>query len=316
MQKLEQSRAERFREKQKERNDRSKEWQAIIGQNLSLVICLMIPVLLVSTIFTETSFPKLCQALATNAVMTIILFVYGERVTIGMGAQAGKLDDEYIEAQRVFREKKDAIKRRGVMEMDLFCEWQIDEELIRSKKKMCRTLHIRYDDYVANMQGLSNEQLVQRYGKVKAREISLINAIKPIELSPDIILGEGGDRDRRGVPINAEEYIKKETYGKVGLLKSVVTVVFTVGIDFAAVGNVSWAMIIYTAYKLIALLIRMKKGYDKGAAAYNKIEVQHLNSRSEYIDLYSEFLDTPRLYEKVRKEYGGDELLELGMDEG
>ena len=63
--------------------------------------------------------------------------------------------------------------------------------------------------------------------------------------------------------------------------------------------------IVFAIYRLIAVLLRMKVGFDKGAKAYNTVEVKHRESQIYYIDRYDEFLETPGLYEAAAERYGG-----------
>ncbi len=297
------TRIETMQERQKLRNDKSKYWAAVIGQNMSLAVCLMIPAFLITLIWTETSMPELGASLGMETILTAALFIFAEWAAINVGVPSGKLDDEYIAIQAAFQARKAEVKARGILKMGVFCDWQIDEELTGAKKALCRKLKIDWRRYQAEMAPLGEAELVEKYGKVKGRMIHRINDLEPIELTPELILGEQRDGLRGGISIGGEEYVARQKYGKMNLVRSILTIVLTVGIGFTFAPGVSWGKIVFTIYRLIAIFIRMKVGFDKGAKAFNQIEVKHRESQIYYMDRYEEFLGTPGLYEAVAEKY-------------
>lgn len=299
------TRIEMMQERQKLRNDKSKYWAAVIGQNMSLAVCLMIPAFLITLIWTETTLPKLGASLGMETLLTAALFIFAEWAAINVGVPSGKLDDGYVAIQKTFQDRKAEIKALGIIKMGVFCEWQIDEELTAAKKAMCRKLKIDWQTYRAEMAPLTEEELIAKYGKVKGRMIHRINSLEPIELTPEMILGEQQDGLRGGISIGGEEYVANQKYGKLNLLKSVLTIVLTVGIGFTFAPGLSWGKIVFTIYRLIAVFIRMKTGFDKGAKAFNRVEVKHRESQIYYMDRYEEFLGTHGLYEVAAERYGG-----------
>lgn len=305
----EKSRIERFHEKQKIQNDKTKYWAAVIGQNLSLAVCFMIPILLVGIIWTDLKFPELGGSLAAETLLTAALFIFAEWSAINVGIPSGKLDDDYLSIQRVFSQRKDETKKRGVLKMGVFCDWQIDEELITAKKTMCRKAKLDWRVYKTELASLSEEQLIERFGKARGREIYKINCLEPIELTPEMILGDGAGRLRGGISKSGDEYVHEQKTDWQHMIIIALTIVLTVGIGFVFSPELSWGTVIYTAYRMIAVFIRMKVGFDKGARAYNHIEVKHRESQIFYMDKYDEFLDTDGLYEAVAEKYSDSGII-------
>lgn len=290
-------------DKMKERNTRQKNLAKMIGQNLSLYICIMIPVILIGLIWTDSSLPKLGWGLLGDAILTVALLIIGERSMINVGVNGGKLDDEYLETLSRFREIVANVKKIGVLMLDPFCDWQIDLELRRAKQTRCRRIGIKFHDYQEKYEGKPFDELVKMVGAEKAAQIQDINNLKPIDLNPDLLLTEGvGKCDRRDIPEGAWEYIQKKKYGKIGIAISVATAVFTVTIALTLTKDVTIARVIYTAVKLTALLYRMTNGYNNGAKAYNMKEVAHLNAKIEYLSEYEEFMEK-KLYLTIAEDY-------------
>ena len=300
---------EEMQERQKLRNDKSKYWAAVIGQNMSMAVCLMIPVFLVALIWTDTTLPKLGASLAMDTLLTAALFIFAEWAAIGVGIPSGKLDDDFLAMEEAFKNRKAEIKARGILKMGVFCDWQIDDELVGAKKAYCRKYKIDYKQYRSTMAHMTEQELIDGYGKVKGRLIHKINCLEPIELTPELILGEQRKGLRGGISIAGEDYVDEQKYGKAKLARSVLTIVFTVGIGFAFSPGVTWGKIVFTIYRLIAVLIRMKTGFDKGAKAYNQVQVEHRESQIYYMDKYEEFLNTPGLYDAAAAKYGDGEIV-------
>ena len=290
-------------QRMRDHNAKQKNLAKMIGQNLSLYICIMIPVLLVGLIWTESSLPKLGWGLLGDGILTVALFVIGERSMLNVGIIGGKLDDEYIENRKIFREVVSKVKGIGILMLEPFCDWQTDMELERAKRTRCRRIGIKYDAYKEQYEGKTFEELKDMVGIEKATKLTEINKLKPIDLNPDLLLPEGGgNRERRDIPKGAEQYIEKKRYGKVGIAVSVFTAVFTVAISLAITKDITIARVLYTAVKLVALLFRMANGYNNGAKAYNTMEVRHLSAKIEYLDEYAEFMDK-KLYLQIADQY-------------
>ena len=300
---------EEMQERQKLRNDKSKYWAAVIGQNMSMAVCLMIPVFLITLIWTDTTLPKLGASLAMDTLITAVLFVAGEFAALSVGIPSGKLDDDYLAMEDAFRKRVVEIKARGILKMGIFCEWQIAAELVGAKKAYCRKYKIDYKKYKSEMAHLSEDELIRKYGKDKGKRIHEINCLDPIELTPELILGEQCNGLRGGISISGEDYVDKHRRSKWNLVWSVLSVVFTVGVGFAFSPGVTWGRIAFTIYQLIAVLLRMNKGFNKGVRAYNKIQVEHRESQIYYMDKYEEFLNTPGLYEAAAAKYGDGEIV-------
>lgn len=309
------SRIDTMHERQKLRNDKSKYWTAVIGQNMSLAVCFMIPVFLITLIWTETTLPNLGASLAMDTLLTAALFVFAEQSAINVGVPSGRLDDTYLAIEAAFQARKAEIKKKGILKMDVFCEWQIDEELEGAKKAYCRKYKIDWKTYQEKMACKSEQELINDYGKVKGKMIWKINSLDPIELTPELILGESRRGLRGGISIAGEEYVEKEKYSGSKIAKTILTIVFTVGIGFTFSPGITWGKVAFTIYRLIAVFIRMKVGFDRGAKAFHTVEVKHRESQIWYIDMYDEFLETKGLYEAAEQKYGGANLINLDSKE-
>jgi hypothetical protein len=64
------------------------------------------------------------------------------------------------------------------------------------------------------------------------------------------------------------------------------TGLLTVTVAVTLTKDITFARVLYTLFKLIMLLFRMAKGYDRGARAYNTVEVRQYRARANYLRQY------------------------------
>ena len=290
-------------EKMKSYNEKQKNLAKTIGQNLSLYICIMIPMLMVGLIWTESSLPTLGWGLVGDGLLTVALFVIGERSMLSVGVTGGKMDDEYLDVRKTFRGIVSKVRSVGVLMLDPFCDWAIDQELVRAKKTRLRRLGIKYTEYQERYEGKTLEELREMVNIEKAVKITEIANLKPIDLNPEMLMTENyGNRDRRDIPEGAEHYIDRKRYGWKALAISVLTGLFTVAISLSLTKDITIARVLYTIVKLVALMYRMTKGYSNGAKAYNTMQVNHLTAKIEYLGDYLEFVEK-KIYLRVADQY-------------
>ena len=292
-------RAEDF---QKRYNVRAKGLATIIGKNLTLFVCMLVPFLLIGFIWTEFGPVEIGPRLLSDGVLTVSLFVVGEVMMTRLGADGGKLDTEYIKSKDEYDGLVRKVGEVGALLMGIFCAWQIDLEMEQAIHSRLRILRIPPKVWI-EIKDLSRAELERMYGKTKAKKIIEIRELKPIELNEAILLYDGDRSGRGGVPISAEEYLKSRSHFIKTFIACVFTGLLTVTVAVTLTQDITFARVIYTIFKLVMLIFRMAKGYDRGARAYNTIEVRQYKARSNYLRAYVKFV-TDKIYLKVGDRYG------------
>lgn len=289
--------------RERRRNENAKRMAKTITQNLYTYLCIAIPFLLLATIWTDFTLPKVGWGLAGDGILTVVLMVVGERLMVKVGTFGGKLDDDYTAAVARCKATRAEAKKRNTALLAPFCEWQIDRELETARRARCSRLRIKYDVYLSDYEGKTLDQLKAVLPLDKAIAVDQINKLQPVDLTPDMLLYDCGSRNsRRDIPESGEEYEDRKIYGKAGLIVSIVTVVICVGLPLTWGGAVTMERVIYTVGKLGVLLYRMFKGYGDGAKAYHTVEVRHLDAISEYLEEFIDFSDN-RKYLLIANEY-------------
>ena len=288
---------------QKDYNLSSKTFAQIIGANIFLFVCLLLPILLIGFIWTDFGPIKIDLKFVSDGIVTVVLFVIGETMMMRVGASGGKLDGEYISTKGEFDSLVKSVNDLGTMLLSVFCEWQIDIELDKARAIRLRYLRFTREDY-EKVKDLPYKELVLKYGVKKTRKILELNKLEPVELSDAVLLFNGSDAFARGgVPISGEEYIEKRSHSAKMLLSALFGGLLTVSVALSLTSDISLARVMYTAFKLIVLLSRMAQGYDHGAKAYNTIEVKQLKAKNNYLRQYIRFVND-KTYLKLGDKYG------------
>lgn len=288
---------------QKDYNISSKAFVHILGTNISLFVCLMIPVLLIGFIWTDFGMPTVDVRFVTEGIITVTLFVIGELMMMRVGASGGKLDTEYVNAKTDFDSLVKSAQDIGTMFLAVFCEWQIDVEMEQAMAIRLRYLHLTPKVW-EEVKDLPYKELRKKYGRKRAKKIIELKQLEPVELNDAILLYNGNDVFARGgVPISGEEFIYKKSHSAGLIVSSIFTGLLSVSIALTLTSDITFARVMYTACKLIVLLFRMAQGYNTGAKAYNTVEVKQLQSKNNYLRQYIRFVKD-KIYLKFGDKYG------------
>ena len=288
---------------QKDYNISSKTFVRLIGTNITLLICLLLPLLLVGFIWTEFGAIKIDVKFISDGVITVALFIIGELMMMRVGASGGKLDSEYKEAKTEYDKLVKEVNTLGTMFMSVFCEWQIDIEMKQAIAVRLRYLHLTRTQW-EEVKEMPPKALKRKFGRKRSKKILKLMQLEPVELNDSILLFNGNDVFARGgVPISGEEYISKKSRSVGLILSSIFTALLSVSVVLTLTTDISFARVMYTAVKLVILLFRMAQGYDIGAKAYNTVEVKRLAAKNNYLRQYIRFVND-KTYIKLGDEYG------------
>lgn len=281
---------DKFTEFQKKYNVASKGTAKILGANIAMFVCILLPVLLICFIWADVGIPTLGVDFLAEGILTVTLFVIGEMLMARIGADGGKLDTEYIDARTTYETILAEVHNIGTTLLNTFCDRQIDVELEHAIATRLRALYLTQEEW-ENIKNLPFKQLKKTYGRKKAKAIESIRCLKPIELNEAILLFDSSDSlTRGGVPVSGDVYIRAHTRSIKSILVSLFTGVLTVSIAITLTSDISWARVVYTIFKLVVLLFRMALGYSLGAKAFNTMEVVQLQAKCNYLRQYKKFV--------------------------
>lgn len=286
---------------QKRYNSNSKNVSTIIGRNIKLFVAILLPLVLIGFVWME--FGGILFQIHTlfDVIFTVALFIVAEMLMTSIGSDGGKFDTDYLSAREELDNIIKDVFNLGTLYLGVFCDWQIDLELVQATRFRVRKLKMtpKMFDEVKEM---PYNKLVETYGKSKAKKIQEIIDLEPIELNEAILLFDGGKLERGGVPESGDEHINDKKHRTKTFLKCFFTGLLAINILLTFTTDISIARIIYTVFKLVLLLFRMFKGYERGSRAFNRIEVKHLKARTHYLRNYIQFVND-KVYVKLADKY-------------
>ena len=276
---------------QKKYNISSKNLIHIIGTNISLFVCILLPILLVGFIWTDFGVPEINVKYVTDGITTVMMLVIGEIMMMRIGSDGGKLDSEYISVRKNFLDLVENVTAIGTDFMSAFCELQINTEMEQALTARLRALRLTEADWEV-IKGMDYDALKKKYGKHRAKKLLALNELEPIQLNEAILLYESENEafPRGGVPISGEGYMKKKMYSVDTLISCIFAGLLTVSVAITLTTDISFARVMYTFLKLVVLFYRMAIGYDIGARAFNTVEVRQLKAKCHYLRLYEKFV--------------------------
>lgn len=298
---------DKFGEFQKKYNATTKSIAGLFGTNITLFVCLLLPITLIAFIWTDFGLPSFGVKFLSDGVVTVALFIIGESLMARVGAEGGMLDPEYVESKKALKNLIDEVNAVGTRFINLFCEWQIDLELEHATTARLRSLHITRSEW-ETVKDMPYTELKKKYGRKKARRINEVTNLQPIELDECILLYDNIEENigRGGVPISGDGYIHKKTHNVTSVLRCVFAGLITVSVAITVTSDMSWARVVYTAFKMVLLLSRMAVGYNLGAKAYNRIEVGRIQATCNYLRQYVRFV-RDKTYLTIGDKYGSVE---------
>lgn len=295
---------DKLAEFQKKYNTASKSTMKLLGENIAIFVCMLLPIILIGFIWSDVGTPALGLNLIPEGVVTVTLFVIGEMMMAKIGADGGKLDSEYICAKEEFNKLVAGVHNIGTSFLNIFCDWQIDVELEHAVSTRLRALYMTRSEW-NEIKDKSYTELKAIYGSKKAKCIAALNGLEPIELNEAILLFDNAAEGfaRGGVPISGERYIHNPYRSLSMILSAVFAGFLTVSVAITLTSDISWARVVYTIFKLVVLLYRMALGYSRGAKAYNTIEVVQLQAKCNYLRQYIRFVND-KTYLKLDGKHG------------
>lgn len=302
LQRMEEPR-DRFKDFQNNYNSTTKTVARLLSTNMILFVCLLLPVFLIGTVWTDFGAPEFSIKFVSEGIVTVGLFIVGESLMMRVGSDGGKLDPEYTTARDELAALIDKANGVGTMLMGIFCEWQVDLELKQATEVRLRRLKMTPEE-LENAKKMSRKQIIKKYGKLKAMRMFEYYNLEPIELNESVLMYDDAfDKSRGGVPLGGDSFLKKKMLSWQMVISCAFTGLVTVSVVMTLTADANFSRVMYTVFKLIILLFRMVLGYNTGAKAYNTVEARQLKAKSHYLREYLRFVED-KTYLKIGDKYG------------
>lgn len=252
-------------------------------------------VVIVTTDISLTSFEELA---ALGLDFFLLLFCsYSMYINCSdSGMRTGLASKLYTDALSTFEYyKKSIVERRLQARLPEFCRHYIEEELRNSRLEILAVVGISYEVYLKEYISLSDEDVDSRanLSKPQSEAIKKANAVKPIKLTPEMIMKRGRGSYRRA-PLGLKPETKKliNFGGKFATTFLVALVMSMIVLD--VVIEPTWVIFASVMLKLLAVVMNGFGGYKFG---YENIVFDTVNYMNDQVDLMRQAIqymdDTP-----------------------
>jgi hypothetical protein len=200
------------------------------------------------------------------------------------GTKAGIVSDVYKNALERFKDlKKRIIESSLHTRMREFCTHYIKEDLKETRMLYLSVAGIDYDEYLrkySNLDGASVDA-ASELAPAQKTAIKKANKVRPVKLTPDMIMKQGRGSHRRS-PLEINPLAKKSVVFSVKFVRmSVLSICMSV-IAFDVIAEPTWVVFVTVCLKLVSVTIN---GFDGYRAGYDNIAVDTVNYLESQSDL-------------------------------
>ncbi len=199
------------------------------------------------------------------------------------GARRGAQDEEYIQARARYDELRKRLGDDGMLfSLDVFCHRYTERELISAQRAILLGAGISYDEFKEKYKGKRRRETVAALGGKRARIVAKANALKPITLTPDMLLSIGRRAHARN-PLREAPDRKRLWHTLCALVPTTLTSFFAVSVVCSVISEPSLATVTECIIKLFALVWNGSKGYVMGYNNIAKETVEYLSDRCDIL---------------------------------
>ena len=203
------------------------------------------------------------------------------------GMRHGLQSDLYLDSlDRFSSKKKSIIDAQRQTRLHEFCRYYIDDELKNARMSVLAVVGFGYKEYRKKWLGLDEETIEKdpKLSKVQKAALIKANAIKPVKLTPEMIMKRGRGSSRRA-PLGTKPETKKSInfgvkFGSTLLISLVMSIIV---LDMVV--EPTWVIFASCMLKLLAVVMNGFTGYKFG---YENIVFDTVNYMDDQTDLMNQ----------------------------
>ena len=261
----------------------------LILHNIMLAIMVIIASVVSFTDF-RISLGKI-QQLTTLAVFLYIItsLVYQNRYN--RGKIRGKMDSEYKDSLREYRQKRQTIYDNSVAGLvPEFCRSYKIKELQEYRTSLLSDVEIEYSEYKEKYRRLPFLDVLRlRLPWDLKKTIIKCNRAKPIRLAAGLILNENGEMDREKLIGQSGREREKRDKRK-QLINRAITVLFGAAVVVNIISDFSVITIIQWAVRMLPIIAAIPMGDDSGYCNITVTETTFKRDQVSVINLFNEYV--------------------------
>lgn len=218
----------------------------------------------------------------------ITMFIYRNRY--GKGMSRGRLDPEYRQSLKTYREKREGINQKDlVSHVPAFCTYYKKTELREYRESLLCDIEMDYDTYKEKYLMMPKKEVLQLPISAEAKKIILkCNMAKTIKIYPGLILNESGEFDREKLIGKSGRQRERQDKKKQAITRAAY-VLFGAAVAFDMIFNFSLKTIAQWVVRMLPVMLAVISGDDGGYCNVTVTETNFKRDQSHAIDLFMEY---------------------------
>ncbi len=260
--------------------------------NAGIIVSVFLLFVVAVVMTTDVSMQSISDFAALGLDFFILLFCsYGMYINMtDSGTKQGLATTIYNDACKKYEELKAKILSQGLQgALSEFCAEYIRNEIKNTRTSILANVGITYEQYESDFIGRNKKEISADLTVPQKRAIEAANKVKPIKLSPDMILKRGRGSNRRA-PLGVKPTTKKTIVFSTKLLSTAVTSILMGAIAFNVIAKPDWSVFASVLLKMLAVVLNGFAGYQFG---YENIVNDTVNYMQDQCDLMEQFLQFP-----------------------
>lgn len=205
------------------------------------------------------------------------------------GTRAGKNSETFINSYTNYdTTKKKIVENKYQTRLPEFCRYYIKEELTNARNAILSEVGIDFDTYLKEYIGKDKTYLEtdNKLSKSQIEAILKANAVKPIKLTPEMIMKRGRGNGSRN-PLGIKPETKKKIHLSTKFTTTAITSFITGVIVLDVIINPTWATFAACCLKVLLVVLNGFMGYKMG---YENIVVDTVEYMNDQVDLMNQLI--------------------------
>ena len=280
------SRAEAFEQAVVSEHNQKKKVAKSLLNNAGIFVGVFLIFAVIVIVTTDIRLTSFEQIAALGLDFFLLLFCsYSMYVNASdSGMRHGLQSELYTSSlDRFSTKKKSIIDAQRQTRLHEFCRYYIDDELKNARMSVLAVVGFSYREYRKKWLGLDAETIEndKKLSKVQKAALIKANAIKPVKLTPEMIMKRGRGSSRRA-PLGVKPETKKSiNFGTKFVTTFLISLVMSI-IVLDMVVEPTWVIFASCMLKLLAVVMNGFTGYKFG---YENIVFDTVNYMDDQTDL-------------------------------
>lgn len=272
-----------------ELNDTKKQFRKAFLGNAGIIVGVFLAFVAAVTTLTDIRITSFGDVAKLGMRYFVLLFVTYQMYvnTADSGSRRGYLSDVYLESRAKYDELKRRVISSGVQGMlPRYCAEYIKRELAYTRTVIVATIGMAYEELIPYLSKDEREVDEDRkLSRVQKRIIKKAMRVKPIKLTPDMIMqqGSGGKRS----PLGLSPKQKKSLVFGWKFATTAITAGFVVSLAFEVILNPTPSNVMYMLVSCVPIVLNGFTGYKFG---YENIVFDTVNYTDAQSSVIEEFL--------------------------